>query len=52
LFSHLKPEKQRERLKKILIHEFTHHLESLAGERDLEIKDAMDLEEYKRKARI
>jgi len=37
----------REELKKVLIHEFTHHLESLAGERDLEIKDAIDLERYR-----
>lgn len=36
------------RLKKTLLHEFTHHLESLAGEKDLEIQDAQDLERYKR----
>lgn len=29
-----------------LKHEFTHHLESLAGERGLEIKDAKDIDEY------
>ena len=27
-------------------HEFTHHLESLAGERGLEIKDAQDIANY------
>ncbi len=29
-----------------LSHEFTHHLESLAGERGLEIKDELFMEEY------
>lgn len=37
-----------ERLKETLLHEFTHHLESLAGEKDLEIKDAEDLRRYKK----
>ena len=35
-------------LRDTLLHEFTHHLESLAGERGLEIKDEIQLEEYKR----
>jgi len=35
-----------EQLKKTLAHEFTHHMEDLAGERGLEIKDEEDLEEY------
>ncbi|MDR1558113.1 MAG: metallopeptidase family protein [Clostridiales bacterium] len=35
-------------LRAILLHEFTHHLESLSGERDLEIKDARDMAEYRR----
>ena len=33
-------------LKKLLAHELTHHLESLAGERDLEIEDERNLEDY------
>ena len=33
-------------LRHTLAHEFTHHLESLAGERDLEIKDEEFMEEY------
>ena len=41
----------RESLKKLLAHELTHHLESLAGERDLEIKDESDLADYLRTAR-
>ena len=37
----------RERLRETLIHEFIHHLESLGGERGLEIKDAEDLKNYR-----
>ena len=40
------PGQMYENLKKILTHELTHHMESLAGERDLEIQDEMDLDEY------
>lgn len=36
----------RRKLKNTLLHEFTHHLESLAGEKGLEIKDAKALEKY------
>ena len=36
----------RSNLKKLLTHELTHHLESLAGERDLEIEDEMQMDEY------
>ena len=39
-------EQMRANLKKVLTHELTHHIESLAGERDLEIKDEIDLAEY------
>ncbi|HLR21001.1 MAG TPA: metallopeptidase family protein [Tissierellaceae bacterium] len=35
------------KLKETLLHEFIHHLESLAGEKRLEIKDAEDLERYR-----
>ena len=34
------------KLKKLLAHELTHHLESLAGERDLEIEDKRELDAY------
>ena len=33
-------------LKKLLTHELTHHIESLAGERDLEIEDERQINEY------
>ena len=35
-----------ESLKKLLVHELTHHIEALAGERDLEIEDEKNLNEY------
>ncbi len=34
-----------------ILHEFTHHLESLSGEKDLEIKDEKRLADYKRRHR-
>ncbi len=44
-------ERMRRLLKDTLLHEFTHHLESLAGERGLEIKDKEQIERYLRNAR-
>lgn len=35
------------KLKDTLLHEFTHHLESLAGERGLEVKDAENIRNYR-----
>ena len=46
VFSHLPPEAFRRELKKVLAHEFTHHLESLAGERGLELEDEKQMERY------
>lgn len=37
-----------EKLKEVLLHEFTHHLESMAGERGLEIQDRLQMERYLR----
>jgi len=37
----------KKKLESVLRHELLHHLESLAGERDLEVKDAIDLAKYK-----
>ena len=31
-----------------LAHEFTHHIEGLAGERGLEIRDELEMEQYRR----
>jgi len=46
VYGHLSRESLKEQLAHTLKHEFTHHLESLAGERGLEIKDAKFLEDY------
>ncbi len=43
---HLGKDSLKEQLEHTLKHEFTHHLESLAGERDLEIKDAKYIADY------
>ena len=48
-YGYLPPEALRERLRATLLHELTHHLESLAGERGLEVEDRLRIEEYKRK---
>jgi len=48
LFGHLEGEAFKAQLRKTLFHEFTHHLESLAGEKGLEIQDEIDLAKYKR----
>lgn len=39
----------RQKLKDTLLHEFTHHIESLAGEKGLEIKDAQSMAKYRNK---
>ena len=52
LYGSLPKELLRERLKDTLVHEFTHHLESLAGERNLEIHDKVNMEKYKRAREI
>ena len=39
----------REELRKTIVHEFRHHLESLSGRCELEIEDAVRLKEYNEK---
>jgi len=39
----------KNKLRSVLKHEFLHHLESLAGERQLEIEDERKLMEYLKK---
>ena len=46
VYGHLGKESMKEQLIHTLKHEFTHHIESLAGERDLEIKDAQYMSDY------
>ncbi len=46
LYGNLKNKKLRKKLEHTIKHEFTHHLESLAGEKDLEIEDAIKMKKY------
>lgn len=48
VYAHLCADELRQALRRVLIHELTHHLEFLAGERGLEIKDETDMEQYRR----
>ena len=47
IYNGISNENLYERLKDTLFHEFTHHLESLSGERGLEVKDWMELNQYR-----
>lgn len=49
VYGNLSEEALKKRLKDTLIHEFTHHMESLAGEKGLEIKDDEDMARYRNK---
>ncbi|MBF7095558.1 metallopeptidase family protein [Alkalibacter mobilis] len=46
IYGNLSKKKLKEKLTKTLKHEFIHHLESMAGERHLEIEDRKYLENY------
>ena len=46
MFKHLSDEQLIEQMREVLYHEFTHHIESLAGERGLEIKDEEKMKHY------
>ncbi len=39
----------REELRSTIVHEFRHHLESLSGRRELELEDAAQLADYRRR---
>lgn len=49
VYGHEGEGKLRERVRKTILHEFRHHLESLAGERDLEVEDAIRLADYRKR---
>ena len=49
IYSNLLSEHLRKELKRVLVHEFTHHIESLAKEHGLEYKDMRRLNEYRQK---
>ncbi len=47
-YGHLDEAGLRKEMWRVLRHEFLHHIESLAGERGLEIRDAVQLAQYKK----
>ena len=49
VYAYLDKDALTQRLRKVLLHEFRHHLESLAGMRDLEIEDALQIASYIKK---
>lgn len=51
VYGHLPDHLFRDQLRKTLYHELTHHLESLAGDRSLEVEDAKQLAAYKARFR-
>lgn len=46
IYGSLSKDMLKKRLKEVVKHEFVHHLESLAGEKDLEIEDERKITEY------
>lgn len=46
IYGHLGEEDFYEKLRHTVAHEFTHHLENLGGQRDLEIQDELDMLRY------
>jgi hypothetical protein len=46
IYGHLSEKSFRKKLKEVLHHELIHHLESLAGDRSLEIQDEIDKARY------
>lgn len=46
VYGHLDRQAAKDRLRKILRHEFRHHIESLAGNHDLEVEDAVFIQNY------
>lgn len=51
VYGHLDKLSLKNKLTEVLKHEFTHHLESLAGERGLEIEDEKFIEDYLRRTK-
>ena len=49
VYANLDKDALTQRLRKVLLHEFLHHLESLASMRDLEIEDALQIASYIKK---
>ena len=46
IYGHLSREQLKTRVRETVLHELMHHLESLAGYRDLEVDDEVKLHKY------
>lgn len=46
MFAHLEAEPLKEEIRRVLRHEFRHHMEGQAGLRDLEVEDEVQLAQY------
>ena len=51
LYGTLDPGALKERVRKTVLHEFRHHLETMAGENGLAVQDALELADYRRRRR-
>ncbi|MGL6197965.1 MAG: metallopeptidase family protein [Lachnospiraceae bacterium] len=52
LYGRLTSEQLKQRVKETVLHELMHHLESLAGYRDLEVEDEIQLADYLHKKKV
>lgn len=52
VYGRFSEDKLKAQISKTLRHEFRHHLESLAGEDDLEVEDAIQMMRYKQRNHI
>jgi len=52
VFGHLSPAAFRQKLEETLRHELIHHIESLAGDRSLEIRDAIEMDKFKQRRKL
>ena len=48
VYGFLKKEELKKQIRKTVLHEFRHHLETLAGEKGLAVEDAMRLSDYRK----
>ena len=46
VYGHMRPSNFYRKLRQVLHHELTHHLESLAGDKSLEVQDEIDRAKY------
>ena len=52
LYGRMSRDSIKKQIDRVLRHEFLHHLESMAGEKDLEVVDAINLARYKSRVEV